>query len=289
MRTAFGFRKTVQSLAFVIGEPIQGRTTKKYLINLACPILDDAGRLQGVLTAGLDLTWLGTQLAKSNFPSGTAMGLTDATGKVLYRYPEPLNMSAKCCRTRCSSRPWPPATKGWQRGGDCPAMSASSPLPGYRLLGKSSGWPSVSPAEWAIGKVNLRPVAQPYLVGLGGAFCHGRGWYGGDLFVVRPVRGLRGVTERLAAGDLSVRAGPDYAVGELGLLAHSFDQMADSLRERRRTCAGPKMSWNSGSRCAPWELSAVNEHLLREIEDRQLAQKQVESIGKVVPVAEQGQ
>ena len=46
------FQKTVQTRAFVIGEPIQGRTSNKYLINLACPILDDAGRLQGVLTAG---------------------------------------------------------------------------------------------------------------------------------------------------------------------------------------------------------------------------------------------
>ena len=29
-----------------------------------------------------------------------------------------------------------------------------------------------------------------------------------------------------------MRSGPDYPVGELGLLAHDFDQMADSLQER---------------------------------------------------------
>ena len=107
-------------------------------------------------------------------------------------------------------------------------------------------------------------------------------WYGGDLFVVRPVRGLRGVTERLAAGDLSVRGGPDYAVGELGLLAHSFDQMADSLpREREEDLRRAKDELEQRVQARTAELSAVNEHLSREIEDRQLAQKQVESIGRL--------
>ena len=79
----------------LVGEPVLGRISKKYSLNLAYPILDDTGQLQGVITAGLDLTWLGTQLAKSNFPPGTAMGLTDATGKVLYRYPKPLKYVGK--------------------------------------------------------------------------------------------------------------------------------------------------------------------------------------------------
>ena len=84
-------------------------------------------------------------------------------------------------------------------------------------------------------------------------------WYFGDLFVVRPVRKLRGVTDLLAAGDLSVRAGPDYPVGELSFLAHSFDQMADSLQareedlraseERFRTMANaiPQLAWMAKS------------------------------------------
>ena len=42
------FQKTAQTRAFVIGEPILGRLSKKYQINLAYPILDEAGRLQGV-------------------------------------------------------------------------------------------------------------------------------------------------------------------------------------------------------------------------------------------------
>ena len=74
----------------MVGEPLLGRISNKYSINLAYPIIDETGRLQGVVTAGLDLQWLGNLLAKSDFPPGTALVLTDATWKVLFRYPEPL-------------------------------------------------------------------------------------------------------------------------------------------------------------------------------------------------------
>ena len=39
-------------------------------------------------------------------------------------------------------------------------------------------------------------------------------------------------TRRLADGDLSARAGTTHSGGELGQLAHSFDEMAESLQQR---------------------------------------------------------
>ena len=66
-----------------------GRISGKYGNNLAYPILDGEGRFQGALTTQLNLHWLGSLLAKSNFPPTTAMVLTDSTYKVLFRYPDP--------------------------------------------------------------------------------------------------------------------------------------------------------------------------------------------------------
>ncbi len=91
----FFFQKAVETRNFVVGEPVLGRISQKYSLNLSYPILDDTGQLQGVLTAGVDLSWLGNLLAKSGLPPSTAVVLTDATGKVLFRYPEPLKYIGK--------------------------------------------------------------------------------------------------------------------------------------------------------------------------------------------------
>ena len=56
-------------------------------------------------------------------------------------------------------------------------------------------------------------------------------WFGGDIFLLRRVDALLGVTRRLAAGDLSVRAGQPYSRSELGHLAHAFDDMAAALEQ----------------------------------------------------------
>ena len=89
------FKRAIETRGFVVGEPIYGRITKKYCFDLAYPILDDRGQFQGVLTAGIDLNWLGGGLTKSDLPPGTGLALADATGKVLFRYPNPLKYTGK--------------------------------------------------------------------------------------------------------------------------------------------------------------------------------------------------
>jgi C4-dicarboxylate-specific signal transduction histidine kinase len=83
------FQKISQARNLAIGETVVGRISGKVGNNLAYPILDGAGRLQGVLTTQLDVDWLGGLLAKSDFPPTTAMVLTDSSRQVLFRYPEP--------------------------------------------------------------------------------------------------------------------------------------------------------------------------------------------------------
>ena len=59
-------------------------------------------------------------------------------------------------------------------------------------------------------------------------------WIAADLFVLRDVKALLGATERIADGDLSTRAPPVAARGELNDLAVRFNDMARRLEERRR-------------------------------------------------------
>jgi signal transduction histidine kinase/HAMP domain-containing protein len=51
--------------------------------------------------------------------------------------------------------------------------------------------------------------------------------------LLAPLRGVAGAAQRLAAGDLRARVGRRDGIGEVGELARTFDQMADSLEESR--------------------------------------------------------
>jgi PAS domain S-box-containing protein len=227
------FKEVVQAKALVISEPIIGRFTKKYVYNLAFPILDEAGRFQGAVCASIDLQWLGGLLAKSNLPPTTAIVLSDASHKVFFRYPEPLKYSGRMLHDHLIK----------EMAGRNEGVSAGVGLPGderlFSFARLSPPWQEKwvlfgLPRDWAVGPVNRALGRNLIFLGLVALFAIAAAWYGGEWFVVRPVRRLLSVTAHLAAGDLTVRTGLDGTAGELGLLAQSFDRMADSLAERKK-------------------------------------------------------
>ena len=65
--------------------------------------------------------------------------------------------------------------------------------------------------------------------------------------------------------------------------------MADSLQEREADLGRAKDDLEHGFRNAPPELRTANEQLLREVEDRHLAEEQATWYGAAIPAVEQGQ
>ena len=51
------FQQALQTRAFFVGEPVMGRVSGKYSLNMSYPILDDAGRFQGVVASAW--IWIG--------------------------------------------------------------------------------------------------------------------------------------------------------------------------------------------------------------------------------------
>jgi signal transduction histidine kinase len=51
--------------------------------------------------------------------------------------------------------------------------------------------------------------------------------------LLAPLRSVAGAAHAIASGDLRARVGGETGIGEVGQLAHTFDQMADSLEESR--------------------------------------------------------
>ena len=225
------FQKAVQTRDFFAGEPLFGRVSGKYSFNMSYPILGDGGRLHGVLTASLDLHWLGSLLARSDFPPATALALIGATGTTLFRYPEPLKYTGRMMPDLLTE-----AINRQDEG-----MLEIVGLPGdVRLVGftrLAPPWQDLRiavalPKGWAVDKVNRDLWRNLTWLGLVAILALAVAWFGAGLVMVRPVKKLRHLTDRLASGDLSKRAGPAYPVGELGLLAQDFDRMAATLQER---------------------------------------------------------
>lgn len=225
------FQKTKLTRDFVMGEPLLGSISHKYNIMLSYPLLDNAGRFQGLVWAGLDLEWLGGLLAKNDLPPGIALGMTDNSGKVLFRYPDPLKYMGKMM----------PETLIQAMAAHDEGVAEGAGLPGdarlFAFARLSHPWEEMRlaiglPRDWALGPVNRELGRNLLWLGLVGLLSMAAAWYGSGLFIVQPVKKLRDVTDHLAAGDLTARAGLQNSVGELGLLAQAFDQMADSLQAR---------------------------------------------------------
>ena len=278
------FQKISQTRNLVIGDTLVGRVSGKVGNNLAYPILDGAGQMQGVLTTQLDLDWLGGLLAKNDFPPTTALVLTDSSRKVLFRYPDPQKYIGKML---------PDFLIKTMASGD-EGVTAGVGLPGDERLFAfarlsppwQEGWVLIGlPRDWAVGPVNRILWRNLIWLGLVALFAMAAAWYGGDLFIVRPVKKLRTITERLAEGDLSVRAGPDYTVGELGLLANSFDQMADSLQARQEDLRRAKDELEQRVEARTEELTETVAQLGKEMSERQQVEEALRKQAVLIDMA----
>ena len=225
------FKKVLQTKTFSIGELVKGRLTGRYAFDLAYPIANRQGDLQGVILVGTNLEWWGNLLTQMGFTPDTAMVFSDSSQKVLFRYPDPekyLGRELPKALIKAMAVSNAGVAAGVGLPGDPRLFAFARLAPPWQEMWVSIGLPkevAVAPAKQAM-KRNLVFLFLVAFLALAAA------WYFGEYFVFRPVQGLLGVTKRLAAGDLTVRAGAAYQKGELGLLASSFDHMAASLQKR---------------------------------------------------------
>jgi signal transduction histidine kinase len=228
------FRRVLQTHDFAIGDyqndPISGKAT----LDLGYPVLDEAGRVQAVVFASLDLTWLNQLAAEAQLPEGSTFTVIDRNGTILVRYPDPgiwVGQSvpeAPIVETILIQRGEGTAEAYGVDG--IPRLFAFTPLsgvPGGEDVYVSIGIPA------AIAFADANRVLARHLAGLGlvTVLALAAAWFGGDLFILRWINMLVSATKRLSAGDLSARTGLSYGKGELSQLAHAFDEMAESLEQ----------------------------------------------------------
>lgn len=229
------FQRALETRSFVVSDYQSDTISGKATLEFGYPVLDEEGQVQVVVFAALDLTWLNQLAAEAQLPAGSTFTVIDRNGTILVRYPDPetwvgRNMDevpiVEAILTRQAE-----GTAEAQGVDGTPRLFAFTPVsvaPAGGDVYVSIGIPT------AVAYANANRVLTRNLLGLGlvAALALMAAWFGSDLFILRWVRRLLHATEQLSAGDLSVRTGLPHGVGELGQLAHAFDEMAASLERR---------------------------------------------------------
>ena len=205
-------QRVLQTRDFAIGDYQSNPASDRATLGLGYPVVDEAGQIEAVIFASLDLTWLNQLAAEAQLPEGSALTVIDRNGTILVRYPDPEVWVGQ-------SLPEAPIIEAIvaQRGegtveaygvDDVPRLFAFTPLSGIPAsedVYLSVGIPT------AVAFANTNRALAHNLLGLAlvTVLVLVAAWFGGDVFVLRWVNRLLSATKQLSAGDLSVRVA-DY-------------------------------------------------------------------------------
>lgn len=230
------FQEALEQREFSVGEYQVGRITGKPGINFGYPVLDKNGNVVSVAYAAVNLGWV----AKNEYevgalvpPHSTYIKL-DRKGTVLSSYPT----SNIFGRGSVLERPLFEAISR-KKAGSFEASGVDgvdrfyvfSTLHGalfrdyvYVVLG--------IPMKMLFNEANRQLAWRLAILAASLLLALAAMWAGGRKLIARPVEILTDASKRLAAGDLSARAGLPATLGELGYLGGTFDKMAEELEQK---------------------------------------------------------
>ena len=231
------FRRAVETRKFATGDWEIDRLAGKGTVTFAYPVLGEAGRVQQVLFAAMDLVWVSELVMETLLPQGTVVAVFDEKGTIVAHEPDP----AKWVGRSALQDPLVQTVLARKREGTARGTSLDSipRLFAFRpLLGSSvPGTPYVSIGiPTAVAGAVADRILVRNLIGLGvaAALALVLGWVGSDLFLLRRVKALVSTTQRLSGGDMSARTGLPHGPGELNRLASAVDEMASALQKREQ-------------------------------------------------------
>jgi signal transduction histidine kinase len=202
----------------------------KRVLPLVGPVVDQDGEVRSFFYVTVDLDWLNDQVDRIAVPKDAVLLVMDERGAEIARNPP--------------SRDWPAGTPA-------PAFERTLVAKGD-FDGEVKGYDgitrfySVAGVRTGAGLLVVmkmrssefyRPARRRLAVHLGGLasvglLVLGLTWLGSDRYLTNPLSRLIQTADRLASGNVDARSGLRYS-GEIGLLAQSFDQMADALEQEQ--------------------------------------------------------
>jgi PAS domain S-box-containing protein len=227
------FDMVIERRDFVIGRYEVGAVSGRPFLAFGYPIEDDAGALQGVIIASLDLQWLGQHLAEFRpTPEGNIV-VADRNGVVLAHNPNHEKWVGKRLRAEELALVNAPNPAN---------ADVQSPDGRDRLIGfyptsiKRTGlYVSVGLCQpTMLAALDRALLGGAALILLGAATAIGAALVFGRHLIHAPTQALLNTVGRWATGDLSARVPTHGWRSELDRLGSAFNDMADAVAERDR-------------------------------------------------------
>ncbi len=223
-------REAVARQVFVMGGYARGKATARDSIHFAQALLDEEGRTVGVLSAAIDLEWLGGRLQQALRFNNTSITFVDRNGFILARHPDGEGWIGK---------PLPPERAEVLTGRGEGVRVASGfdgrerVLAAVRPLGAAADtWLIVGrDRETAFADVDEATWRGATLILLGAVLAVAAALLAGRAFIRRPVSRLLRTASAWQRGDLASRTGMTGST-EFGRLGEKLDAMAGTLQSK---------------------------------------------------------
>lgn len=229
------FKRVMESRQFSIGEYGVGRSSGKAGVGFAAPVYDTASLPIAVVFAALDLQAFVPGLAQVAATEGTSVLLTDRKGTLLAAYPQDAGVVGEQAPDAAIRAFLQAPRMGIEEAVDAGGQQRVYAFAPVRGAAQDALFVVVSRPRELISAGPARALALELAVltavALFGMAC---AWVMSKRLIVNPAKAMLREAEELASGNLSARVevGALYQ-GELGLLARTFNRMAESLQSRR--------------------------------------------------------
>ncbi|MCU1385617.1 MAG: domain S-box-containing protein [Acidobacteria bacterium] len=228
------FHRAMQTRTTATGDYQFSAVTGTPAIVVAHPLLDASGQVERVIVAMMDLTLLDSVMSRADLPAGGVLTLFDGTGTILARLPRGDGWIGHQVPD--------PRPVQELAGGAADYSSESTGVDGVRrffvnvpvraalVSGLYLGMGIAS--DTAFREANRTYRTYLALLGLMSLIGVGVAILGGSLLVLAPVKALRGVADRIAAGDLTARTQLEDSVSGIAELGDAVNAMAGALDAR---------------------------------------------------------
>lgn len=229
-------RRTVQSQDFAAAGFQVSAVTGKPTLVFGYPVRDEASRIQSVLFAALDLSWLSEIQfgAGMSLPPGSTATTLDRNGIVLTRFPNPEQWIGRPAPEAALIATAALSEQGVveERGPDEVVHLYAFTSVDSSLLADGGRVVLDIPKAALFAEVD-EPLIRGFLIAGGMLLLVlAIGWIAGDALITRPLAQLLSATTRLGTGNLAARIGLSSGPHELVQLARGIDRMAEALEQR---------------------------------------------------------